>query len=166
MQAGTGRLHGCRAGSAPLPVRVGTSPPGVPLFLPEPPEPSAVIQVAVLPDRPWLSLSVPSVHPPKSTTPSWRWLAPTLSLADPGRLPTASPATLSRSWVPVERAALLRRRVLPHLARCCFSQQHFLPFCSTVWGTELNGPKHPEDIFATLDLDPEVFGQGLCCVYP
>lgn len=115
---------------------------------------------------PWLSLSVPSVHPPKSTTPSWRWLAPTLSLADPGHLPIASPTTLSRSWVPMEPAALLHRHVLPHLARCHFSQQHFQPFCSTVWGTELNGPKHPEDIFATLDLDPEVFGQGLCCVYP
>lgn len=34
------------------------------------------------------------------------------------------------------------------------------------WGTELNGPQHPEDTFATLDLDPEVFEQGLCCVYP
>ena len=139
---------------------------GVPLFLPGPPEPSSswASRWRSFLTRPWLSLSVPSVHPPTSTTPSWRRLAPALRLADPGHLPTATPATLSRSWVPVEPAALLHGRVLPHLSRCRFSQRHFQPFCSTVWGTELNGSKTLQIYLRPLILTLRSLGRD-CAVF-
>ena len=99
---------------------------GVPLFLPGPPEPSSwwSSRWRSFLTWPWLRLSVPSVHPPTSTTPSWRWLAPTLSLADPATCPQRHPpgeGGHARSWVPVEPTALLHGRVLPPLARCRLS---------------------------------------------
>lgn len=32
-------------------------------------------------------------------------------------------------------------------------------------GSGAQWPKRPWDIFPTVDLDHELFGQGLCCVY-
>lgn len=133
---------------------------GVPLFLPGPPEPSSwwSSRWRSFLTWPWLRLSVPSVHPPTSTTPSWRWLAPTLSLADPATCPQRHP---SPSPVPGS----------PWSRQPCFTGVSSLTWPGAAFllhgvGDRAQWPQNPEDMFATLDLDPEVFGQGLCCVYP